>query len=429
MKFKFLTIIFLIAFSSSYSQLKKGEVLDKIVAIVGDEAITDSEVKGRIIFLVQQNPKLKFDDPAVYSDVLNSIIDEKLILAKAKEDSITVTEEEIEQRWQLFLEQSIMQFGSEQRIEQIYGMSIPRMKNEFKDDIRNKLLSQKLIEREMVKVEVTQKDVEEFYAKYKDSIPIIPEAISVYRIVKKVKPKMQQKEDIFKLALKIRDSIIMTGDFEKFAKIYSEDNATKKDGGDLGWIQKGKFLPELEKAGFSMLVGEVSLPIETPLGFHIIKLKEKRKDEINVSHILFKLGQGEEEKEIAKKFLDSLRSKIKNLEDFKRFAKQYSDDEDTRGFSGFVGNIPLSSFPSHVAEALKEINEGEMTKVLPYETEINKQSYQILFKEKIIPEHKANLEQDYQIIQQQAQQYKRINAYSRLVEGLRKKLYWEIIPN
>lgn len=429
MKLKLFVVLFLLSASFGFSQMKKGEVLDKIVAIVGDEAITDSEVKGRIVFLLQQNPKLKFDDPKVYSDVLNSIIDEKLILAKAKEDSVTVSDEEIEQRWQMFLEQSVMQLGSEQRVEQVYGMSIPRMKNEFKDDIRNKLLSNKLVERELMRVEVSQKDVQEFFEKYKDSIPTIPEAVSVYRIVKKVKPKMQQKEDIFKLALKIRDSIIMSGNFNDFAKKYSEDVATKNDGGDLGWIQKGKFLPELERVGFSMLVGEVSLPIETPLGFHIIKVKEKRKDEINVSHILFRLGQGEEEKEIAKKFLDSIKSKINNLDDFKKIAKQYSDDEDTKGFSGYIGNMTLESFPTSVAEALKEIKEGEITKVVPYETEINKQSYQILFKEKIIPAHKANLDQDYQILQQQAQQYKKMRLYNEWVDGLRKKLYWEIIQN
>ncbi len=428
MKLK-LIFLFLLTTISLFSQLKKGETLDKIVAIVGEEAITDSEVKGRIIFLLQQNPKLKFDDPKIYNDVLNSIIDEKLILAKAKEDSIVVSDEEIEQRWQIFLEQSVMQLGSEQRMEQVYGMSIPKMKNEFKDDIRDKLLSNKLIERELMKVEVSQKDIQEFFEKYQDSIPTIPEAVSVYRIVKKVKPKMQQKEDIFKLALKIRDSIIISGNFSEFAKTYSEDNATKNDGGDLGWIQKGKFLPELERVGFSMLVGEVSLPIETPLGFHIIKVNEKRKDEINVSHILFRFGQGDEDKEIAKKFLDSIRTKINNLEDFKRIAKQYSEDEDTKGFSGYIGNMPLESFPTSVVEALKEINIGEVSKVVPFETDINKQSYQILFKEKIIPAHKANLEQDYQILQQQAQQYKKMKTYNEWVDGLRKKMYWEVIDN
>lgn len=429
MKLKLIIVLFLISSTLLFSQLKKGEVLDKIVAIVGDEAITDSEVKGRIIFLLQQNPKLKFDDPKIYSDVLNSIIDEKLILAKAKEDSVIVSDEEIEQRWQMFMEQSIMQLGSEQRVEQVYGMSIPKMKNEFKEDIRNKLLSNKLIERELMKVEVSQKDVEEFFNLYKDSIPIVPEAVSVYRIVKKVKPKMQQKEDIFKLALRIRDSIIISGKFDEFAKNYSEDGATKNEGGDLGWIQKGKFLPELEKVGFSMLVGEVSLPIETPLGFHIIKIKDKRKDEINVSHILLRLGQGDEEKEIAKKFLDSIKTKIKNIEDFKRIAKQFSDDEDTKGFGGFIGNMPLESFPVHVVEALKEIKDGEITKVLPYETEVNKQSYQILFKEKIIPAHNANLEQDYQLLQQQALQFKKMRAYNEWIDGLRKTMYWEIISN
>lgn len=429
MKLKLIVIIFLLSVSSFFSQMKKGETLDKIVAIVGEEAITDSEVKGRIVFLLQQNPKLKFDDPKIYSDVLNSIIDEKLILAKAKEDSLIVNDEEIEQRWQMFLEQSVMQLGSEQRVEQVYGMSIPRMKNEFKDDIRNKLLSNKLIERELMRVEVSQKDIQEFFEKYKDSIPTIPEAVSVYRIVKKVKPKMQQKEDIFKQALKIRDSIILSGKFDEFAKKYSEDIATKNDAGDLGWIQRGKFLPELERAGFSMLVGEVSLPIETPLGFHIIKVNEKRKDEINVSHILFKLGQGDEDKEIAKRFLDSIKTLINNLDDFKRIAKQVSDDEDTKGFSGYIGNMALESFPASVVEALKEINVGEVSKVVPFETEINKQSYQILYKEKIIPSHKANLEQDYQILQQQALQYKKMKIYNEWVDNLRTKMYWEIIEN
>lgn len=429
MKLKLIVILFLLSASTMISQIKKGQTLDKIVAIVGEEAITDSEVKGRIVFLLQQNPNLKFDDPKIYSDVLNSIIDEKLILAKAKEDSVVVSDDEIEQRWQMFLEQSVMQLGSEQRVEQVYGMSIPRMKNEFKDDIRNKLISNKLIETQLMRVEVSKKDVEEFLEKYKDSIPTIPEAVSVYRIVKKVKPKMQQKEDIFKFALKIRDSIIMSGNFDDFAKIYSEDNATKNDAGDLGWIQKGKFLPELERVAFSMLLGEVSLPIETPLGFHIIKVKDKRKDEINVSHILFRFGQGDEEKEIAKKFLDSIRTKINNLEDFKSIAKQYSDDEDTKGFSGYVGNMPLETLPVTVVEALKEINVGEVSKVVPYETDMNKQSYQILYKEKIIPAHKANLDQDYQVLQQQALQYKKMRVYNDWIDKLRKKMYWEIVEN
>lgn len=432
MKLKYLLLFLILCHSienETIAQLKKGETLDKIVAIVGDEAITDSEVKGRMIFLMQQNPKLKIDDPQVYNDILNSIIDDKLILAKAKLDSITVSDEEIEQRWQLFLEQSIMQLGSEQRVEQVYGMSIARMKNEFKDDIRNKLLSNKLIERELFKVEVSQKEVEEFYNKYRDSIPTIPEGVAIYRIVKKVKPKSQKKEDIFRLALKVRDSILISGKFEEFARNYSEDASTRNDGGDLGWIQKGKFLPELEKVGFSLLVGEISLPVETPLGFHIIKVRDKKKDEILVSHILFKLGQGDEEKEYARKYLDSLKLQIKNLEEFKNFARKYSDDEETRGFGGFVGNLPWDAIPPTTKEALKEIKEGEITKVIPYETEINKQSYQIIYLEKIIPAHKANLDQDYQIIQQQALQFKKMRIYNQLVDNLRKTLYWEIVGN
>jgi len=132
-----------------------------------------------------------------------------------------------------------------------------------------------------------------------------------------VKLKAQQKEEIYKLALKIRDSILTTGKFEDFAKRYSDDKATANDGGDLGWIQKGKFLPELEKYGINLVIGEISLPIETPLGYHILKMIDKKKDEMKISHILFKLGQSDDDKTRTKNFLDSLKQNIHSLAELK----------------------------------------------------------------------------------------------------------------
>lgn len=415
----------------AFGQLKKGDVIDKIVAIVGDEAITESDVKGRIVFMMQQNPSLKLDDPKLYNQILNSVIDEKLIIAKAKEDSVIVTDEEVEQRWQLFLEQSIAQVGSEQRLEQVYGMSIPKMKNEFSEEIRNKILSQKLMDQEFSKIDVTNNDVNEFYNKFKDSLPEVPETISLFRIVKNVKMKIQKKEEIYKFALKIRDSIISTGKFEDFARKYSDDKATASEGttesGDLGWIQKGKFLPELEKVAFNLVVGEISLPIETPLGFHILKIRDKRKDEILISHILFKFGQSDEDKERVKAFLDSIRVNSKSLADFKNFAKQISDDTETKGFGGALGNLPLESLSAQVADIVKNLNDNEISTPIVYSSDANNYSYQIIYKEKIIPKHKATLDNDLQLIQQQAGQQKKIVKYNDWILQLRKSMYWEIL--
>ncbi len=415
-------------FFATAQMLKKGDTVDRIVAIVGDEPITDSEVKGRIVFMMQQNPSIKLDDKVLYKNVLSNIIDEKLVVAKAKLDSIEVTDDEIDQRWQMFLEQSIAQLGSEQRVEQVYGMSIPKMKNEFRDEIRNKLLSSKIIDKEFAQLSVSNKDVEDFYNQFKDSLQEVPETYSLYRITKKVSLKLQKQEEVYKLAMKVRDSIIAGGSFKDFAQRYSDDASTAKDGGDLGWIQKGKFLPELEKAGFNLMVGEVSLPILTPLGFHILKLRDKKNDQILISHILFKLGQSEQDKEIAKRFLDSLKKDVHSLDDFKRLAKKYSDDDETKGFGGYIGNLPLDALAYQVRDAITKISDGQVTETIPFNTDANNFSYQILFREKLIPKHKPSLKDDFALLQQQATQYKRVSKYNEWIAKLRKEMYWEIIP-
>jgi peptidyl-prolyl cis-trans isomerase SurA len=427
-KFKYLIIFCLIlSLHNAYGQLKNGDLLDKVVGIVGDEAITDSDVRGRISFLLQQDPKLNPNDQSVYDQVLHNIIDEKLIIAKAKEDSIVVGDEEIEERWQLFLQQSLAQMGSEQRIEQVYGMSIPRMRNEFREEIRNRLLSSKIIEKEFGQLTVSSQELESFYKQYQDSLPEVPISVSLYRIVKDVQLQHQAKEDIYRSALRIRDSIIAGGNFEDFAKRYSDDKQTGVSGGDLGWITRGKFLPELEKVAFTMLPGEISLPIETPLGYHIIQLRDKRKDEVLISHILFQIGQSDDDKKIVKDFLDSLRSQIKSLDDFKKLAMKYSDDNDTRGFGGNIGNTPLENLPAPVKDVIEKMSDAQVSEVLPYNSSSNKASYQIIYKEKTIPAHKANLEIDHDIIEQQAIQYKRMQEYAKWIAKLRQEMYWEII--
>ncbi|OGU59154.1 MAG: hypothetical protein A2X64_07115 [Ignavibacteria bacterium GWF2_33_9] len=429
-KIIFVSVLIVIsAYFSTYSQLKKGDIIDRIVAIVGDEAITESDIKGRIVFMMQQNPNLKLDDPVIFKNILNTAIDEKLIIAKAKEDSIEVSDDEVEQRWKLFLDQSIMQLGSEQRVEAVYGMSIPKMKNEFMDEIRNKILSQKIMDQEFSRLDVSNKEVEEFYNKFVDSLPEVPESYSLYRIVKNVNMKSKAKEEIYNQSMKVRDSILKFNTFDEMAAKYSNDNATAGDGGDLGWIQKGKFLPELEKVGFNMVVGEVSLPTETPLGYHIMKLLDKRKEEIKIAHILFKFGQNDNDKERIKSILDSLKENINSLDIFKQAAKEVSDDNDTRGFGGAIGNTPLENLSYQVAEAVKNMKDGEISAPITFSSEVNDFSYQIIYREKVIPKHKANLQDDYNLIKQNAIQHRKVEKYAEWIRELRATMYWEVIKN
>ncbi len=126
-----------------------GEPLDKIVAIVGDEMILLSDVTAQLQVLAQQDPRIDPNNPTTQRQILDQLINEKLVLIKAKEDSITVTDEEIDQQWDFRLKALIQHYGSEKRIEDIYGMSIPRLKSEYRDEIRKFLLTEKMKEKKV----------------------------------------------------------------------------------------------------------------------------------------------------------------------------------------------------------------------------------------------------------------------------------------
>jgi peptidyl-prolyl cis-trans isomerase SurA len=185
-------LFLLIACSSFTSNLfgqekqLEGSNIDKIVAVVGNEIIMQSDLDGQLALYAQQDPSIKLDDPTIRQKVLDALINEKLVIAKALEDSLTVTEEEIEQGWNYQLANLVKRYGNEKRVEDIYGMSITRIKNDNRDEIRKLLLAQKLRAREFGEVKVSQREVEDFFAQYKDSLPEVPDQVELYHLVKNV---------------------------------------------------------------------------------------------------------------------------------------------------------------------------------------------------------------------------------------------------
>ena len=405
---------------------KEGTSLDRIAAIVGDEIIMQSDVDGQLYYMSQYDKTIDINDKAAKRKILESMIDQLLMVNKAKLDSIEVPEDEVNQRMELHLQSEVQRFGSEKRVEQVYGMSLPRIKNDIKEKIRQNLLVTNLVQVKFSDVKVSQKEVDEFYRQKEDSLPVLPLAIELHHIVKKVKASGDQKKIAYDLAKKVRDSILSGGSFSEFAKNYSSDPGTVNSGGELGWFDKGKLFPEFEKAAFGLSTGELSMPVETPYGFHIIQTLEKRSEAINTRHILFKVGQADTDIEDAVNELKSIKKRVESGESFETLAKELSDDKESRGFGGFIGKLPISDLPEQVRVLVDSLKEGGISDPLAYKNDPIEPSYHIVYIKRFINEHKANLKDDYREIEMMAIEYKKRELYADWLAQLRKELYWEI---
>ncbi len=401
----------------------QSKVLDEIVAVVGDEIILDSDVRAQMYMLQQQFPEM--DDSTLYERAFESVLENKLIIAKAQEDSIEVTEDEVDQRLDYQIALLVQQFGSEKRVEDVYGLSIAEIKRRFKEQMRKQLMGEKLLQQKLATVKVTPSEVETFYRRYQDSLPLLSAAYELYHIVRFVQPDSTVRDSIVALLRKIRDTIIAQQNFTAMARRWSQDAISAPEGGDLGWVRRGELVPEFEDVAFRLQIGEVSEPVETPFGYHLIQVTEEQGEQRHIRHILLKVEQGQREEQQTLRLLDSLRQAALSGASFEELAKQYSQDELTRPYGGYLGRIPVEKLPEPMRAVLDTLPEGGITPPLKYEAGGDKAAYHIVWKKKFIPAHYPDLNQDYDFIRQMALQWKKQQVYQRWIAELKKEIFWE----
>ena len=421
MKLRFSLLFVFIICSASAQQ-----VLDKIVAIVDNEIILQSELEFQVnIYAAQRN--ISNITPELRRQILNSMIDDKLVYAQAELDSITVTDEEVNQRIDYQIQVFQQQYGSIKRIEEIYGMSIEKIKRELRDDVRKNLMVQKMQQTKFASIEATRREVEEFYDTYKDSIGMIPEKLTLYHIFKNPKASERIKLKAKELAQALLDSIKAGADFAELAKKYSDDPGSAVAGGDLGFVKRGVFYPEFEAAAFALDVGEVSKVIESPVGFHIIQLLERRGESIHTRHILIKIEPDENADLETIQFLSDLRdSVVQGKNTFQFYAKKYSDDKETAPFGGSLGTFYLNQLDKNLLDIVSKLKEGEISFPRRLEYSPGTYGYHIVYLEKRIPQHVANLDEDYKQLKQLTDEYKKQKEYEKWIKDLKDKIYWEI---
>lgn len=402
------------------------EVLDKVVAVVDNQYILLSELDFQTQIIAYQR-KLNPNDPNLKKAVLNSLIEEKLMLVQAELDSIRVTEDEVNRQLDFQIENFIQQFGSKEKLEQAYNRPLEKIKRELRDEIRNNILIQKVQDQKFARLEVSRFEVEKFFEQYKDSIGLVPEEVQLSQIFIQAKLSDYDKEVLRRKLQAILDSIKNGGDFAEFAKRYSEDQATAKQGGDLGFVRRGLFFKEFEEVVFTLKEGEISDIIETPVGFHIAQLVERRGETVRVRHILLKLQPSAESEQKIIGFLSAIRDSIlSGKNSFAYYARLYSEDKATAQFGGEMGKVPVAELDPDLRNLISKMKDGDVSQPRKLTVSKDMYGYQLILLEKRIPEHYPDINLDYDKIAQLALLQKKQKVYRDLIEQLKKQVYWEI---
>ncbi|MGD0036083.1 MAG: peptidylprolyl isomerase [Bacteroidota bacterium] len=399
-------------------------LVDRIVAVVDKEIITESELNERVTFLAVQN-RIDPNQVGLRMQVLDGLVSEKLVLAQALIDSVEVTEDEVTRALDQQIANFVRQVGSEQRVEQMYGKPISRIKREYRTEIKNQLLVQKIRQQREAAISVTHREVEDFFVSFKDSLPQVPEEFELSHIYIVPKPDTAVEIKTRIVMQSILDSIHAGGDFADFAKRYSTDPGSAASGGDLGWEKRGVFVREFEETVFGMKEGDVSRIVKTQFGFHIIQLLGRRGESVHARHILMKIEKGPASDSAAVDTLQVLRNRALKGESFAELASKYSEDEDTKTIGGDLGTLTADQLQLDFARQIKEMKSGEISE--PLRSVVGSSyGFHIVWMRRRTAPHAINLHDDFKRIEQLALYMKRNKQNAEWIDELKKTIYVDI---
>ncbi len=397
---------------------------DRILAVVGNEIILESDLQYQLSLYARQN-KLTQIPPALAQEIFNSLITDKIILAKAQQDSIEVSDEEVTKELDNRIKSLIEQVGSQSRLEEIYAMSIVKIRMLLKEDLKKRMMTERLKRQKFGSgVKSTDREVREFYKTYRDSLPRATEEFEIAHIYIERKVSDAEKNWAKDKAKQILDSVKKGVDFSELAKRNSDDSLSAIQGGNLGYVKKGSFVKPFEEAALVLLPGEVSDLVETQFGYHIIKLIDKKGDGFTTQHILVKFPTFESSDLETIKFLTDLKGKIQSGQiTFEDAAKEYSKDESTKLKGGYIGPIGTEQLDSAVIERINSVSIGGITDPVRITTNGTDFGYEIIKVISKTPEHELTIEGDYEKIKRLADQYKEGKELDKWINDMRETIY------
>jgi peptidyl-prolyl cis-trans isomerase SurA len=431
-----LIFLFFLIPTGCFAQL----IADKIVAVVGDYPILLSDIEMQFAQAKAQSEAALPDN--FKCEIFDRLMLEKLFLAQAKIDSVVASADEVEAELDRRIRYFTSIFGSREKLEEYYGKSITELKDDFRYDIENQLVADKMRNKVLGNLKVSPAEVKAYFHSIpKDSIPYFNSEVELAQIVMFPQVNETQKEIARNKLEKIRKDIEEGSDFSLQAILYSEDPGSSAEGGDLGYIERGELVPEFEAVAYRLREKELSEIVETPFGYHIILVDEKRGERLKVRHILIKPKLTTADFIACKNKMDSIKHQLDvDSLTFKEAVGKFSMDETSKAVGGLLTNpkngttfFEKSDIEGNLIFALDKIKVGEYTDVLPYtgieRTGEQKQGFRIVLLKSETKPHKASLELDYPKIQAAAKNAKTQRELDRWIQLYKDKTYIRVEPD
>lgn len=409
------------------------QVLDKVIAVIGKNPLLLSEVETTMLQQKEKMPDI------TKCRVFEDLLFQKLLLAQADRDSITVDDKEVDGELTRRIQYYVGMLGSEEKFEEFYGKRISVFKDELRDDVKEQLMAQKMQQKITGDKKLTPNEVRTYFNTIPfDSLPLINSELQIGHIVKNPPVTEAEKEAVRAKLEGYRQRVLNGESMSVIAALYSEDPGSAKNGGRYESVMRGQFVPEFEAVAFRLKPGEVSEVFSTTYGYHFIQLIARKGESVDVRHVLMAPQVSPQDINTAKLMLDTIRTKIVNGEiSFKDAALKYSDDKETKQNGGMLLNPATNTLkweledigqvdPKLVFMFENEMKVGDVSPVIQYTGLDNKPAWRLMYLQSRTEPHKANLNDDYMKILNMATFENQKNAIANWINKKSKQTYIKV---
>ena len=401
--------------------------IDGVAAIVDNNLVLLSDINQSLAMAVFQNNWNPSKDLEKINNLKKQItqnfIDRKVILSKALLDSIVVEDKEVDRALEQQMGNMISQAGGEEQAEKALGQPLRVFKREYWYDVKDMLITQKYQQQLINKVRVNNNEVRFFFESNKDNIDNFPNLIKLRHILFKIEPGEKQIDKTLSFLKNLKKDIEENKiSFKEAASTYSQDPGSKNNGGSLGLVKRGDLVRDFEAVAFNLKIGDVSEPVETDFGFHIIQTDEIRGDKIKVKHILMSPPTTDDDESNTYDNIKSLMDSIKTIDDFILRAKKHSMDEPTKKTGGSLGWIDPNIYPiKEFGLVVDKINLNECS--LPIKTDLG---YHLIWIESIKKGGKPNIDSHWNEIEKLALNNKKEEFFKQWLIKAKNDVYISI---
>jgi peptidyl-prolyl cis-trans isomerase SurA len=413
----------LLLFAAAAAQQEK--MIDRIVAVVDNEIILESELLQYVQFQVGSQAALEAMTSAQIESlrtfVLDELINQKVLLAKARADTVTVEARIVDSELDSRLKALIEQAGGQDKLEQYYGMPLAKLKRQFRPLVEDGLLIEKVRQEKFKDVKVGPGEVQRFWETYKDSIPPLRDGVRIAHILLPDSVSAVSVEAAVHRADSLRE-LITSGKmtFEDCAQRFSEDPGTRDKGGLLGQTNRGELVPQYEAAAYVLKPGEISAPVLSPFGVHVIRLDERWGEKILTHHILLKVVPTDSDRARTEALADSIVQAARGGADFGELALKHSTDTKTAIKGGDLGWFSPDELPDDFKGPLAGVAKDSV--IAPIRTRFGLHVVKVTDRMYARP---ISLAEDYDRIAAMALAKKKDEVYQKWIQDLSAQTYIE----